>query len=87
MQFLHPHFSGSQANHPFSVFDLATVKLGDKWGFIDSTGSYVINPRIENTVPFFKDDGYAVVKILGQWGVVDINGEFLIEPTFDRLSW
>jgi hypothetical protein len=35
---------------------LAVVRIGGKWGYIDRTGKYVINPQFDSAFPFF--EGY-----------------------------
>ena len=56
---------------PFSD-GLAEVRIGDastgKWGFIDKTGHYVINPQFDFAQSF--SDGLAAVRIGGKWGYI-----------------
>jgi hypothetical protein len=78
---------------------LAAVRVGDaktgKWGFIDKTGKFVINPQFDKTAgedPFGGEflDGLAAVrvgdKITGQWGFIDKTGKFVINPQFSEIQ-
>ncbi|MUG96842.1 Hsp70 family protein [Scytonema sp. UIC 10036] len=67
------------ANITFEV--LATVKVNDKWGYIDRTGKFVIPPQFDYARPFF--DGLARVEVNGKYGYIDSTGNFAILPLFD----
>lgn len=60
---------------------LLPVRLDHKWGFIDKTGKYVINPQFDDATPFA--DGLARVKLGGKWGFIDKTGKLVIPPQFD----
>ena len=60
----------------------APVKIGEKWGYIDTTGALVIEPRFEYASEFFTD-GRASVVIGRRWGYVDTTGAVVIGPQFD----
>jgi hypothetical protein len=68
------------------------VRSGDdttgKWGFIDKTGHYVINPQFDSAEPF--SDGLAAVRIggweTGKFGFIDKTGHIVINPQFDFVS-
>jgi len=66
---------------PFSD-GLAAVKSHDIWGYIDTTGSMVIDPRFELAGAF--TSGHAEVVIDNQAGVVDRNGKLVVETQFAR---
>ena len=40
---------------------LAVVKIGSKWGYINTDGHYVINPQFDGAASF--SEGLAIVKI------------------------
>ena len=68
-----------------------TVKVSGKWGIIDRTGKFVVEPKFE-TIWNFKD-GLAVVGTersqygdIDKWGIIDMTGKFIIEPKFDGIS-
>jgi hypothetical protein len=55
-----------------------SVKVGDKFGFIDATGKVVIPPQFDRVENFAGDP--ARVKIGEKWGFVDPNGNMVIPP-------
>ncbi|MGH7823627.1 MAG: WG repeat-containing protein [Candidatus Binatia bacterium] len=60
---------------------LAEVKLGNKWGYIDKTGKYVIDLQFDYAGAF--REGLAVVLVDGKEGYIDRAGRFVIKPQFD----
>ncbi|UMQ58366.1 WG repeat-containing protein [Leptospira interrogans] len=61
--------------------DLAPVKMGNKWGFIDYTGTFVIPLQFEDAHSF--SEGLAAVKVGGKWGYVDKTGKIAIRLRFN----
>lgn len=57
------------------------------WGYINETGSYVIEPAFSRACPF-NNDGYATVKdeYSQLWGMIDRFGDYYIEPIFAGLG-
>ena len=53
----------------------------EKYGFIDKSGKFVIEPQFEFANDFC--DGLARVKIDEKWGYIDKSGKFVIEPQFE----
>lgn len=51
------------------------------YGYIDTTGRYVINPQFDEAGDFHK--GLALVKFGGKWGYIDTKGCYVINPQFD----
>ena len=68
---------------PFSD-GLASVTVGDKRGYIDKTGRFVIEPRFKGAANSFCE-GLAAVYDGGKkkFGFIDKTGSFVIEPRFD----
>ena len=60
---------------------LAHVKIGDKWGYINPKGEFVINPQFDLVGSF--SEGLADVVIGDKWGYINPKGEFVINPQFD----
>jgi hypothetical protein len=60
---------------------VAAKEKGKKYGYIDVTGNYVIQPRYDEALAF--NEGYAVVKVGDKYGVIDTNGAYVITPRFD----
>lgn len=61
---------------------LVAVKSGDKWGYIDKTAKYVINPQFDDA-SVFSDNGLAKVKAGNKYGYIDKDGKYAINPQFD----
>ena len=62
------------------------VSMQDKWGYVDETGEYVIQPQFSYADKFY--EGMAVVKDCdtGLYGYIDSFGEWVIPPQFDWAS-
>jgi hypothetical protein len=60
---------------------LAAVKVGNKWGYIDTAARYVIALQFEGAGPFF--DGLAPAKAGTHWGFIRKDGAFAFPPQFD----
>ena len=60
------------------------MRIGDKWGFIDTKGQYVINPQFDNAGEF--SEGLAPVEIGGKYGFIDTKGQYVINPQFDNAG-
>ena len=67
---------------PFSE-GRAPVMVDEKWGYIDPSGAYIIEPQFDEALPF--KDGAARVRInVGErqtYGYIDRAGKFLWYPT------
>ena len=66
---------------------MARVKIGDKWGFINKAGEFVINPQFRSAWSF--SEGLARVKIggkEGKFGYINRAGEIVINTQFD-FAW
>ena len=61
---------------------LLPAASGGKWGFMDTTGKWVIDPQFEGVAGFA--DGRAPVKVGGRIGYVDLAGKFVINPQYDQ---
>ena len=65
---------------PFTNEGYAAVKSGGKWGFIDLTGTIVIDFQFEDALSFGQH--LAAVKLNGLWGYISMSGNIVIEPEF-----
>jgi len=79
---------------------LAAVKKDGKWGFIDTTGNWVISPIFDRGYPsYLKHDckymtenygvgyfqeGKAHIESHRQWGYINRKGNWIIEPQFKK---
>jgi len=69
-----------QAHH-FSD-GLAAVSAGGWWGFIDKSGTLVIDWQFSGASNFV--DGLAAVRVGNMWGFIDRAGTMIVEPQFSR---
>jgi hypothetical protein len=60
---------------------LAPAASGGKWGFIDATGKWIIDPQFEQAGNFA--DGLAPVVVGGRMGYIDSKGKFAVNPQYD----
>jgi hypothetical protein len=63
---------------PFSE-GLATVELGNKWGFINRSGKMVINPQFDFADSF--SEGLAKVIPGDEFYKINKQGQILLDPT------
>lgn len=63
---------------------LAVVELGDKYGYIDTAGKVVIEPKYSLGMDF--SEGLAAVESDGKWGYLQPDGEYRVPPQFDAAS-
>lgn len=58
------------------ALDYIPVKVGEKWGYVDREGKYLINPQFENAGPFY--DGWAVVqRESGEYAFINTDGKVM----------
>jgi hypothetical protein len=60
---------------------VAPVLVDKRWGLIDRTGAWVVQPRYGNVRP--GSDGLFAVQIDGRWGYVDPKGNVRIAASFE----
>ena len=61
--------------------ELIPVKNAEKWGYVDLTGKWVINPQFDYADYFV--DGIAVIRNAeGKYGYINEKGEFVITPQY-----
>lgn len=63
---------------------LTLIVDNNKFGFIDSTGKVVIEPKFHNAGEF--SEGLAAARLNGRWGYIDYTGSYVIEPVFDYAT-
>jgi hypothetical protein len=69
--------------HDFSE-GFARVQENKKWGFIDVSGNYAIQPQFDGARDF--SEGLAAVQKGSKWGYINTSGEFVIEPVL-KAAW
>lgn len=60
------------------------VKLVGRWGFIDTTGQFLLPARYEAARDF--SEQLAAVRIDSKWGAITHTGRFAVKPSFDLLT-
>ncbi len=66
------------------IKDLIPYKKNNKWGYIDSTQTIVIQPQYDYVCLFEND--IARVKLNEKWGLIDKKGTPLTEMKYDEIS-
>lgn len=60
---------------------LFPIKSGDKWGYVDKTGKYIINPQFDDAFNF--SEGLALFKSNnGKYGFIGEDGKYVINPIY-----
>lgn len=77
----------SSCKNEKSGFDVSSipVKFGEKWGYIDKKGEYIINPQFRDA-DFFRDGVAMVVSNDGKVGYIDVHGKYIITAKFKSGS-
>ena len=55
-----------------------------KWGYIDTRGEWVVEPKFEDAWPFYED--VAAVRVEWARGYIGRTGEWVIEPRFQAAG-
>lgn len=63
---------------------LCTGRKGEKFGFYDNTGTWVIEPKFDGARDF--KNGYVAVKEAGMWGIIDKSGNWVIKPIYAGIK-
>lgn len=75
-----------EAWEAYPVHDgLARVNADGRWGFVDTTGAFVVNPFMNDARDFSED--LARVKTTGwRWGFMDPSGQLAIDAEYDHVE-
>src|SRR5680860_459435 len=65
--------------------ELALVREGGNFGYIDKAGKYVIEPKFDDAKSF--SDGLAAAEQDKMWGFIDASGKWAIEPQYDKVKY
>lgn len=65
--------------------ELALVREDGKFGYIDKSANYAIDPQFENAKSF--SDGLAAAEMDNKWGYIDASGAWAIEPQYDKVKY
>ena len=70
------------------VDGLSLVKVGDKYGYINKKGEYVISPKYIAARDF--KEGMAIIGMkIGNklvWGIIDVNGKSICSPIYSEIK-
>ena len=62
---------------------LAVMQDG-KWGYVDETGKFIIEPKFQ-CAQSFSNTGFAWVTLGGKVGCINQNGDFVVQPQYDGV--
>ncbi len=81
-----PNFQGElKFLHDDDLQDgLRIVTFNGKLGFMDKSGTIVIDPQFDQVWPFHQ--GYAQIKIGTKWGFIDKSGKIIVKAQFDHVG-
>ncbi len=63
---------------------LVPVKNGERWGYVNLKGEFVINPQFDEASPFLC--GYACIKKGDKYGYINKKGEYVIQPQYSQAQ-
>ena len=63
---------------------LAPGKKDGLWGFFDTSGGWMIEPRFDGVRDF--QNGFAAAKRNGKWGMIDKSGNWIIQPVWGGIK-
>ncbi len=58
---------------------------GSKWGYIDDTGRFAVEPQFSQAGGF-QDNGLAIVCKDNKYGIIDGTGKLIAEPVYDYIN-
>lgn len=71
------------------VINLHSAKIktlnGEKWGFIDNKGNFVIKPNFDYADDF-QDNGLAIVGINDVFGIINTSGNYVVIPKYNFIN-
>lgn len=65
--------------------DLVPVKKGNYWGYINSSGEYIVKPKFDDAQPF--EDELAIVDYLGFDMAISKKGKIIINDNAEKISF
>lgn len=66
-------------------YDLIPVITGERYGYINPKGEYVINPQFKNA-DVFRDGRARVQDMKGNYGFIDKQGNYVIQPEYKEAT-
>ncbi len=67
-------------------FGIACDNETHRWGLVDKTGKWIVEPNFEDII-YFGSDSYLVAEVnRGSCGIIDIRGKIIANPNYESLS-
>lgn len=66
------------------VAEVKTVQ-GEKWGFIDDKGNFIIEPKYDYAYDF-QENGLAIVQVGNLYGIINPKGEYIVPPKYGGIN-
>lgn len=80
-----PSINEARRNIPSSPEELLfPIVQNNKWGFINSSGQVVIEPKFDTVDRFSENRAPFGSRSNGKWGFIDSTGQVVVEPRFDN---
>ena len=76
-------FLYDELENPFSSWEGAKAKIGDKWGYVDGTGTVVI--PIEYDYVGLDNHGMIQIKKGDKWGLFNSQGQMVLPFEYERI--
>jgi hypothetical protein len=77
---------GDQSTGRISIYPAPVSYIGDsKWGYIDTSGKFVLKPDYSSTERF-QPNGLAVAGKEGKVGLIKYTGKFVVEPVYQSIG-
>lgn len=62
------------------------VKMGNKWGFVDNLGEFIVKPKFSEA-DLFENQPVTRVRKNGTWGLLNQSGELVVDTVYERLTY
>jgi len=63
---------------------LKPAQQGEKWGYVDRGGKFLISPQFDSAYPF--SERVAAVELNKRFGYIGTDGHFVIQPKYFRVG-
>jgi len=67
------------------LYPASSSTIDGKWGYIDNTGKFIIEPTFLSAQNF-QGNGLALVGTDKGFGLIDKSGKYIVEPVYDYIS-
>ncbi len=64
---------------------MVNTKKGTLYGYINSTGNFIIKPQYTSAMDFTKS-GTAIVSMDDLWGLIDSSGNYVVKPIYNYIN-